>query len=305
MNRALSLQLLCLAGVLLCVACRPLTTPEAGSAAPDEGQAEEQALRLKDALPGKEAIPGWTPGDQVQIYDSESLYDLVNGQADAFFAYRFEQVGVLSYENSDGATLRAEVWQLASPSDAYGLFTTYRAGTPASFGNEGDGDPGRRLDFWQERYFVRLFAPQPLPDADLQAFAGAIAAALPEGGTQPALMDRLPQDGLLDRDTIFFHEEISIQDYLWLGGENPLGLGPGTDGVLAQYQIGDDIATLLLVQYPDAGAAASGLESLEAAGVDNLVAAEAKADLLGAVFGGLSETQAGEMLEAALGNRSG
>ena len=82
-----------------------------------------------------------------------------------------------------------------------------------------------------------------------------------------------------------------------------MGLGPETDGVLAQYQIGDDITTLLLVQYPDAVTAASGLESLQAAEVDNLATAEAKEDLLGAVFGGLSETQAGEMLGAALGNR--
>lgn len=244
-------------------------------------------------------MSGWTPISEAKVFDTETLYDLVNGQADAFFAYAFEQVAVGSYEHADGAALRIEIWQLATPADAYGLFTTHRFGTAVPIGDEGDGDPGRRLDFWQGRYFVRLFAVQAIRDADLQAIAQMVADALPAGAEPPMLTSRLPQAGLMERDTIFYREEISIQSHLWLGGQNLLGLGPETEGVLARYTVGDETAILLLVHYPDAEAALAALEALRTGGFDSLAAADVQANLLGAVFGAVSEAQARVLLADA------
>jgi hypothetical protein len=255
---------------------------------------------LADFFPGADAFPGWTPAGAVETFDRENLYDLVDGQADAFFAYRFEQVAVQSYENAGGAVLRVEVWQLATPADAYGLFTTSISGTPVAIGNDGDADPGRRLAFWQDRYYVQVHARQELGDADLQGFAEVVSVALLAGGGRPALVDRLPPDGLVERSAIFFHEEISIQNELWLGGENLLGLGPETDGVLARYDADGGVARLLLVQYPNAQAASAGLTALEGGQVGGLVSADARDSLLGAVFGGMDETVASALLAEAL-----
>jgi hypothetical protein len=259
-----------------------------------------QTTPIEQALDSAGALPGWTPSDEVQVYDTENLYDLVDGQADAFFAYAFEEVAVQNYENDEGAGLRVEIWQLVTPADAYGLFTTYRSGTPVTIGREGDGDPGRRLDLWQDRYFVRLFAPQTLPDADLRGLAEAVAGALPADGEPPTLLGRLPQDGLVDRSSIFFHQEISVQSILWLGGQNLLGLSAETDGLLARYDVGEGMAYLLLVQYPNADAAAAGLEALQAGTLSNLVAVQVRGSVLGAVLGTASEVQAGTLLAEAL-----
>jgi hypothetical protein len=250
-------------------------------------------------LPGSEVPGGWTRTGETQVFDAENLYDLVDGQAEAFFAYAFESVAVQTYENPGGSILRIEIWQLATPDDAYGLFTGYRTGTPLAIGQEGDTDPGRRLDFWQDRYFVRLFSVQAIRDSDLQAIAQMVADALPAGAEPPMLLSRLPQAGLMERDTIFYREEISIQSHLWLGGQNLLALGPETEGVLARYTVGDETATLLLVHYPDAEAALAALEALRAGGLDSLAAADVQGDLLGAVFGAVSESQARALLADA------
>jgi len=255
---------------------------------------------LSGAFPGADAVPGWTPAGDAETFDSENLYDLVNGQAESFFAYGFEQVAVRHYENAEGTRLDVEVWQLATPADAYGLFTAQRAGTPATIGNDGDADPGRRLAFWQDRYVAHVRARQEVNDADLQALAEAVSAALPSGGKRPALMDHLTPDGLVAHSAIFFHEEISIQSDLWLGGENLLGLSPETYGVLARYDVGGAMARLLLVQYPDAEAALAGLAALESSQVSGLVAADARDTLLGAVFGEVDEAAGDTLLEQAL-----
>ncbi|MCP4513989.1 MAG: hypothetical protein GY824_02000, partial [Delftia sp.] len=192
---------------------------------------------LDSVFPDADTLPDWTTTRDVELFDSENIFDLVNGQADAFFVYGFEQVAVQSYENGDGAVLGVEVWQLATPTDAYGLFTTNASGEPAAIGNEGSADPGRRLAFWQDCYYVHVRARQELDDAILREFAEAISAALPSGGERPALVDQLPPAGMAERSALFFHEEISIQHEIWLGGENLLGLSPETDGVLARYDV--------------------------------------------------------------------
>jgi hypothetical protein len=260
---------------------------------------------LTDVFAGGDAFPGWTLAGEVEVYDRENLYELVDGQADALFAYGFEQVVVQRYGSSEGAELDVEVWQLATPADAYGLFTAQRAGAPVAIAlaNDGDADPGRRLAFWQDRYTVQVRARQELNDAELRGLAEALSAALPSGGGRPALVGRLPPEGLVERSEIFFHEEISIQSEMWLGGENVLGLGPETDGVLARYDVGGATVRLLLVQYPDAETASDGLAALEAGQVSNLVAADVRDGLLGAVFGETGEAAAGELLASALGDR--
>jgi hypothetical protein len=168
------------------------------------------------------------------------------------------------------------------------------------------------LAFWQDRYLVQVRALpvqreaqrllQELDDAELRAFAKAVSAALSADGERPVLLSRLPSEGLVERSTLFFHEEISIQDRLWLGGQNLLELTPQTDGILARYDLDGAFAHLLLVQYPDTEAAAAGLTALWDGQISDLVVAEAHDNLLGAVFGQVDEAAASELLAVALGN---
>jgi hypothetical protein len=267
------------------------------------GCGKGQPASLTEFFPDAGAVPGWTPSGEVELYDRENIYDLVDGQAESFFAYGFERVAVQDYENAAGAALSVEIWQLATPADAYGLFTAGIAGSPVDVGNDGDQDPGRRLLFWQDRYTVQVRARQELDAAELRRFAESVSTALPAGGGQPELVSRLPSDNLVERSALFFHEEISIQDRLWLGGQNLLGLSPETDGVLGQYDVDGTAARLLLVQYPDTGAAAAGLAALESTDIDGLAAAGARDDLLGAVLGEIDESTANTLLATALSER--
>jgi hypothetical protein len=255
---------------------------------------------LTDAFPGADAVAGWTPEGEIEIYDSETIFNLVDGQADFFFVYGFEQVAVWRYKNADEVVLDIQIWQLADAASAYGLFSTGVVGEPVAVGNEGDWDPGRRLAFWQDRYVAQLFARKTIPDADLRAFGEAVSAALPTGGERPVLVDRLPADGLIPRSAIFFHKELSIQNEVWLGGENLLGLSPDTDGVLGRYEIDGQAVRLLLVEYLDAEAAAAGLAALQGSEVEGLVASGANGNLLGAVFGQVDEATASALLEEAI-----
>lgn len=258
------------------------------------------ALDPTGLFPAATIIPGWQISQKLTTYNRDNLFNLVDGQAESFFAYGFEQVAVQRYQDSAGILMNVEIWQLATSADAYGLFSAGRTGGPAAMGNEADSDPGRRLAFWQDRYFVNLNAAQPVPDATLQTFARAISGKLPTGGQRPALIDRLPGAGLVEHSEIFFHEEMSVQMEVWLGGENLLGLSQATNGVLGRYQLGDSTVRLMLVEYPTSGQSAKGLKALQSGGLADLVASDAHGALLAAVFGKVDITQAQALLQEAL-----
>lgn len=276
-----------------------LTLLVSGCAAP-QATPTQVPLDLASVFPAANAIPGWDISQKVETYTHDNLFSLVDGQAESFFAYGFEQVAVQRYQDQAGTLLNAEIWQLATPADAYGLFSVGRTGAPAVIGNEGDSDPGRRLAFWQDRTFVSLDALNPVPDETLQAFAKAISGSLPAGGERPALVDRLPGSGLAEGAVIFFHEEMSIQMEVWLGGENILGLSQSTNGVLGRYQLGDGTARLVLVEYPSSAQAVKGLKALQGGSVADLVGSDAKGKLLAAVFGKVQAAQAQTLLQEAL-----
>jgi hypothetical protein len=312
-----------LALIMLVAACAAQPSPQQSSATPDSGNdveptaahaveptsimegletADVATQRMVDALSANRLPTTWAPQGAPELYGAEELYDLVNGQADAYFVYAFEKAAVRTFENASGDTLRVEIWRTATSDDAYGLYSGQRSGVPVDVGVEGDADSGRRLGFWQDRYNVRLFAFQPVPDEELVAFAKVLASELPFGGERPELVGILPLDGLEERSVLFFHEQLTLQNYLWLDGENLLGLGPTTDGVLASYQMDDAMLQLLVVRYPDSGASRAGLEALQSMPPDDLLVADSSGDLLGAVIGSGDETAARELLAAVLRN---
>ena len=68
-----------------CTALKPATT-----------QAPVDLVRV---FPAANFIPGWEVSQKGETYDRDNLFNLVDGQADLFFAYGFEKVAVQRYQN--------------------------------------------------------------------------------------------------------------------------------------------------------------------------------------------------------------
>jgi hypothetical protein len=252
------------------------------------------------SLSDRDLPQGWAVEGKGEVYTADNLYDLVNGQADSFFAYGFQRATVYTLRSAEGMVVIVEVWELDEPINAYGLYTASVAGEPIALGQDGDADPGRRIFYWQDRYAVQILSRQHLPAESLLALGEAISDGLPSGGERPALLARLPEAHRDGRPALFFHSEISLQSELWLGGENLLGLSPDTDGVWAGYRREDLVYHLLLIQYDDADVAAEALAVLQGTPPEGLIVAEVAGELLGAVFGEVGQDAAVDLLREAL-----
>jgi hypothetical protein len=225
----------------------------------------------------------------------------MNGAADLYFTYGFESLTVGQYTDGQGRTLQVEVYDTASDADAYGLFTYNSYGEPIDLGVDGELDPGYRLAFWQGRRYVQVVARERVDDEVLLVLGRAVAAAVPKGGQRPSLVDALPQEGLEPGSMRFFREKMALDNLLWLGSDDVLGLGPDVKGLVARYVRDEQGMDLLLATFPDAQRARQALAGLESAELDALVAAKVKGQTLGAVLSAAApEALAQALLDQAL-----
>jgi len=256
----------------------------------------------QDLLPASGAVAGWERSSEMEVYVPDDLFDYMDGQAELFFVYNFERLAVQEYQRGDEGPIIVEVYQVASPADAYGLFSFYATGQPMDLGSGGSAEPGRLISFWQGRFYARVFAYGEAEQESLSALGRQVAAGMPEGGGLPELVTRLPQESLVPGSARFFHQKLSLDNLLWLGDENILNLNEQTDAVLAAYTYGDVQAQLLVVEYADAATAEAAHAALEGSDLENLSATGQSARYLVAVFEMPDQAIAQELLQKALAN---
>jgi len=268
------------------------------------GAPADQGPAPQDLLPASGAVAGWQRSGEVEVYVPDNLFDYMDGQAELFFVYNFEKLATQEYQRGQEGPIIVEVYQVASPADAYGLFSFYATGEPFGLGAGGMVEPGRLLSFWQGRFYARVFAYKEAGQESLSALARQVAAAMPEEGALPELVARLPQEKLVPGSVRFFHQKLSLDNLLWLGDENILNLSEQTNAVLATYTYDDVKAQLLVVEYPDAAIAEATHVALEDSSLENLSAAGQRNRYLVAVFGAPDQTLAHELLQKALATLS-
>jgi hypothetical protein len=290
---------------LLLVGCASAaTTPTVmptPTATPEPVEPTSEALPAPEAaLPSVDAVVGWVQSEESRTYDPDTLYDFMNGAADLYFTYGFESLAVGKYENGDGAQLRVEIYRTATDADAFGLFTYNSFGEAIDLGEDGRWTSGTGLAFWQRRTFVQVIARDHVDDAALQSFGKAVAAALPAGGDRPGVADALPVEGLQPGSVHFFREQMALDNFLWLGTANVLGLGPDVEGTLAEYALDGQAASLLLVAFPDAKRAEDAQARLKGSETEDLLVTAVQGSTLGAVFGQADKESATWLLDRAL-----
>jgi len=223
-----------------------------------DGQAKgDQFMRWFDLLPGQ--INGWSASGNDRIYTRDSIFGYMNGGGEAYLAYDFRQLFVREYARPSAPPIMAEIYQMASSEDAYGIFTNDPDGKSVKVGQGAISAQGL-LRFWKGRIFVRIMAQKETDEtrAAIMDLGLKIANSIPGSGNTPAILAYLPTEGLLEDRIRYFHTRVTLNVLYYLADSNLLNLSAETEAVLARYQTADRKTRLLLVYYPtpeSAGAA--------------------------------------------------
>lgn len=168
---------------------------------------------LKEILPAQGFAPEWAIDGKVELYDKDTLFNHINGEAELYFPYGFESLASANYVNKKNPDLSlvADVYRMASVLDAFGIYSNYRkpASVRAAVGAGGFVSPSQLL-FYQGRYFVRLqvTGATGIPQETLLACAQAVSKNLPPGSGPPVELKWLAIPALTPQSERYFAQSL-------------------------------------------------------------------------------------------------
>jgi len=209
----------------------------------------------------------WQADGKDHVYDPRTLYDYLDGGAEVYLAFDFRRAWVRRYAAPGGRELNLDIYEMGSPAEAFGLFSSDRQDPGAGIGQDSEYGPGL-LRFWQGPYFVAVTV-----SADDEASAKSVlelgrevARLLGPAGPKPDLLAILPEESIRPDRTSYFHSVVNLNNRFFVSSDNILKLDRTTDCVFAEYEAGPgEPMNLLVVRYADAGQAAAALASFRTA----------------------------------------
>jgi hypothetical protein len=167
-------------------------------------------LSCNGAPGGFLTITGWTPQGEPATYDATGLWELINGAADTFLSYGFEEVTVQQYSSGD-VTALISVYDMSRPLNAFGIYRTEAPAdeTPLSVGTEAVVSPPYQCLLLKDRFYVKVEAYEgEIDQATGESLVAAIADALPGEAGLPPEFAALPTAGMVPGSSQYTKEAL-------------------------------------------------------------------------------------------------
>jgi hypothetical protein len=182
------------------------------------GDAPEAPVTL---LPGTDDLRGWVRASEPEIFDADTLYEYIDGQAPFFLDYGFQELATAEYTAVAGdRSLVLDIYRMAGPEEAFGIFAAERTpdDRPADVGV--DGYVGANvLNFWKGPFYVKLVSYSEAPGTPeaLLTIAGSVATRITGRFGRPQLLDLFPAEHRVNGSERFIPLAFLGQSYLARG----------------------------------------------------------------------------------------
>jgi hypothetical protein len=211
---------------------------------------EKKKMNQEISLPSETG--GWRWDEKEMKYDSKTLFGYIDGAAELYLAYGFQNLTVRRFEKLNQPPLIVELYEMASSEDAYGVFSFEHQDEAVGIG-QGSEFGGGLLRFWKGNYFVSLYAEGEGADVEsgILAMGRAAANSIPATGPEPKLVGFIPGKalGLVDKSVRYLRSHVLLNQRFFVAHQNILNLNRKSEAVLAQYLQGKQKTQLLLVRY--------------------------------------------------------
>lgn len=141
---------------------------------------------------------GWKMSGKSAAYTPETIFEYIDGEAEIYFPYGFKRASSQTYSDGKNVVV-ADVYEMGSLLDAFGIFSNYRSATARSYQAGADGfADDYQIMFYKGPCFVRITAvgvPGECADA-LKACAEQIDQRLKFENKPPSELDALAAEGV-------------------------------------------------------------------------------------------------------------
>ncbi|NLF09708.1 MAG: hypothetical protein GX594_17260 [Pirellulaceae bacterium] len=240
-------------------------------------------------------LKAWNKLDKQRVFTAGDLYGHINGGAEIFLEFGFEQLTVQHYApirpvDGDRARpdLKIEIYRMTDPTAATGIYLMNcgKESRDAGFAERHNVNRHQLL-FMRNRYYVLI--GNSTGDESLRPvmieFARYIAAKLPDD--RPVDFSRqLPQNGLQKSSLRLIRGQYGLQSIFTLGKGNVLQLGRNITAVFGDYRNAEDDAghSLIVADYPTEEAARNAFHNLRLNLDEQLAVQDCDLDRLRLIF---------------------
>jgi len=143
-------------------------------------------------------VSGWKQSGEIQTFIHRTLYEYINGAADLYLMYDFQELKVAEYQNDKKASITVEVYHHQTPTHAFVIYSQERLPN-ANFidiGAQGYIE-NNVLNFLTGPYYVKMASYNTgAEDREiLLTFAKKMSENLGTKGTLPAILSSFPEEG--------------------------------------------------------------------------------------------------------------
>ncbi len=195
-------------------------------------------------------IEGWTRDGKPTTYSPDDLFEYINGAADVYLSYEFQELATLSYDRGETQSVTIDVYRHDNTRNAFGIYSQEKPleARYLDIGSQGYYEQGV-LNFWMGHYYVKI-AGFDLGDADesvLTDVARDIAGRIGAGAGWPAPVRCFPEKGKIENSDRY-------------KARNFLGHGYLCCAFVAEYKLDGGKTRLFIIEADGEGKAEEMLE---------------------------------------------
>ncbi len=203
---------------------------------------EDMQSQMETLFPEDGAFPGWQKRSEVAFFNEETLFQHINGAAEAFFAYDFQLCGTVEYnpveDSSEDEFILVDIYDMGRAINAFGMYASelYPESEFVDIGAQGYVE-SPALNFWKGTYYVKITGSsqaEEITRANME-LARYIAQKIPGKAEKPSMLSLLPGIGLVSGTERFILSNILGYSFL-------------KNGVTAAYQVGGEEKSLIIME---------------------------------------------------------
>jgi hypothetical protein len=154
-------------------------------------------------------LNGWKKPDSLSNYTADNLWDIIDGAADGYLLYDFEQMTMGDYTQDSGRYITLEIYRHQTPEDAFGIYSQERPSkaTYNDIGGQGYQEDAN-LNFFAGRYYVKIRCSGK-SDAEIKAvktLGETIAAQIDPASALPSQLALFPLEGKIANSDQYINE---------------------------------------------------------------------------------------------------
>ncbi|MDR2383434.1 MAG: hypothetical protein LBD76_06070 [Prevotellaceae bacterium] len=154
----------------------------------------------KEIHAGLPEIEDWKISPDIEVFDSDNLYERINGAAPLFIENNFREMTSMVYTRGDDY-ITVQAYRHATPEDAFGMYASERSPEMRFYpdiGGEAQGDD-YGLFFFSGSVYVKMSSNNNGEDITnvYKKIAKGLAEKIDSEASYPAIFDLFPKEGLI------------------------------------------------------------------------------------------------------------